>query len=90
MGKTKVKLDFTPTNVKKYDYYLTVDVEGVGEGLLSVPVLAECFVSDVVLGVDEIKYDECFMRYPFVRELILDNKSDLRAKLFLNVVADTF
>jgi len=78
--RQKVQLDFIPTNVKKYDYYLTVDVEGVGEGLLSVPVTAECFVSDVALSADEIKYDECFMRYPFVRELVLENKSELRAK----------
>jgi hypothetical protein len=79
-GKQQITVDFISTNVKRYDYYLTVDVEGVGEGLLSIPITAVCEVPSVKLLNDEVKYGMCFMRYPYQQTMTLVNESDLQAK----------
>eukprot|EP00935_MAST-01C_sp_MAST-1C-sp1_P000586 g586.t1 len=79
-GKQQITIDFISTNVKRYDYYLTVDVEGVGEGLLSIPITAVCEVPDVTLLNDNVKYGMCFMRYPYQQTMTLVNESDLQAK----------
>ena len=79
-GRQVIAVDFTSQTVKVYDYYLTVDVEGVGEGLLSLPISAECQVPDVIVEKDNIEFGECFMRYPYQQTLTLVNESDLYAK----------
>ena len=38
----EVLMELVSTTVKSYDYYLTVDVLGVGQALLSMPIVAEC------------------------------------------------
>ena len=43
----QVEIMLISTSVKTYDYYLTVDVVNVGDGLLSVPIFADCQVPDV-------------------------------------------
>eukprot|EP00937_MAST-01D_sp_MAST-1D-sp2_P000047 g47.t1 len=79
-ARQSIAVDFTSQTVKKYDYYLTVDVAGVGEGLLSVPIVAECQVPDVRVEKDDVEFGECFMRYPYQQTLTLVNESDLFAK----------
>ena len=37
-GKVDIQVDFISTTVRVYEMYLTVDVENVGEGLLSIPI----------------------------------------------------
>ena len=76
-----ITITLVSLSVKPYDYFLTVDVAGVGAGLLSVPVLAECQVPTVEVGTKEIDFGECFVRYPYDQELTLVNASpDLRGK----------
>ena len=72
-----VVLEFIPNTVKIYDYSLAVDVFGVGDILLSIPITAECIVSSVRLSSKEIEFKECFLRYPYEEELILYNMSDI-------------
>ena len=43
-------VDCIPGTVKLYDYMLSVDVLGVGDCLLSIPILAECIISPLKLG----------------------------------------
>ena len=80
-GKQQIQIDFISTNVKQYEMYLTVDVESVGEGLLSVPILAECKLPDVKLVEEAIDFGECFLRYPYTRHIVLLNESDQRPLL---------
>jgi hypothetical protein len=40
----EVRVDFTPGCLKSYEYFLLVDVEGVGEGIQSLPIYASCQV----------------------------------------------
>ncbi len=72
-----ILLEFIPASVKIYDYSLVVDVLGVGDVLLSVPISAECVVSPVVLEEREIDFGECFIRYPYEKEITLSNSSNI-------------
>ncbi len=79
-AKQNIRLDFISTTVKKYEYFLTVDVDGVGKGLCSIPITAECGVPDVKLVTTELQYETCFIRYPYTQQLQLENNSDLQAR----------
>eukprot|EP01042_Synura_sphagnicola_P007280 gene7280-9325_t len=72
-----VTVEFIPGSVKVYSYSLAVDVLNVGEMLLSIPINAECFSSTLTLQERDIQYGECFLRYPYIRELVLVNQSDI-------------
>lgn len=79
-GKQSIQLDFISTTVRTYDVFLSVDVEGVGEGLLSLPIRAVCRVPSVCLRDEELSYGDCCIRYPYSRVLVLANESDLHAR----------
>ncbi len=72
-----ILLEFIPSSVKVYDYSLVVDVFGVGDVLLSVPISAECIISPVQLNNREIDFGECFIRYPYEKQISLSNTSDI-------------
>lgn len=47
---------------------LVVDLDGVGEDMLAVPVKAECLVPKVkVQPEDYLDFDVCFLRHPKTR-----------------------
>jgi hypothetical protein len=73
----EVLIEFIPTTVKVYDYSLGVDVLGVGDLLLSVPITAECVVSTVKLDLPmrELDFGDVFIRYPYERDLKIINMS---------------
>jgi hydrocephalus-inducing protein len=76
-----VALTLTSTTVKAYDYVLSVDVAGVGKGLLSMPILADCRVATVEVKTKQLDYGECFIRFPYELELVLANTSaELKAR----------
>jgi hydrocephalus-inducing protein len=80
-GKQNIRVDFISTTAKMYEYFLTVDVKGVGEGLCSIPILAECAVPDVKLVTTILDYESCFLRHPYTQEIVLKNHSvDLRSR----------
>ena len=72
-----ILLEFIPSSVKVYDYSLVVDVFGVGDVLLSIPISAECIISPVQLNNREIDFGECFIRYPYEKQISLSNISDI-------------
>ncbi|KAH8070819.1 hypothetical protein JL721_4732 [Aureococcus anophagefferens] len=76
-GETvRVSVTLTPMSIKVYDFYLVVDVPGVGDALLSLPISAECLVPDVTVAEQELDFERCFLRYPYERELVLVNGHD--------------
>lgn len=72
-----ILVEFIPSSVKIYDYSLVVDVLGVGDVLLSIPISAECVVEPVQLNQREIDFGDCFIRYPYEKEFSLTNASDI-------------
>jgi hypothetical protein len=73
----EVLIEFIPTTVKVYDYSLAVDVLGVGDILLSIPITAECIISTIKLDLPlrELDFGDCFIRYPYEKDLRLTNVS---------------
>lgn len=65
-----------------YEYYITVDVEGVGEELLSIPLKADCQVPAVELESKDLVYGECFVRFHEPRTLVLVNTNEELTGLF--------
>jgi len=44
---------------------LVVDLEGVGQDMLAVPIKAECLVPKVSIHPqDFLEYEDCFLRHP--------------------------
>ena len=68
-----VQMDLISTTVKAYDYALTVSIEGVGENLLSLPIVADCKVPQITVKNKEVDYGDSFIRFPYTQELILVN-----------------
>jgi hydrocephalus-inducing protein len=60
---------------------LVVDLEGVGQDMLAVPIKAECLVPKVkVQPSDFLEYETCFLRHPKTREIEIINEDSLKAK----------
>jgi len=70
-----IQVDLQSSTVKAYEYYLSVDVEGAGQALLSLPLKAVCKVPPVKLLKKELNYGECFIRYPYDQTFTLVNES---------------
>ncbi|RYH22951.1 hypothetical protein EON65_18485, partial [archaeon] len=75
----EITLEFIPTTIKVYDYSLAVDVLGVGDTLLSIPISAECIISQVKVELPnrELDFGDCFIRYPYEQDLNITNLSSV-------------
>eukprot|EP00930_Biecheleria_cincta_P015308 TRINITY_DN12810_c0_g1_i1.p1 TRINITY_DN12810_c0_g1~~TRINITY_DN12810_c0_g1_i1.p1 ORF type:complete len:5041 (+),score=1000.88 TRINITY_DN12810_c0_g1_i1:126-15248(+) len=77
----RIQVDFVSRQEKKYDAKLSVDLEGVGKELLSIPIIAQCAVPTVSFEPHgTLNYGDVFIRYPFHQSLYLHNTSVLPAK----------
>jgi len=64
-----------------YDMVLVVDLDGVGQDMLAVPIKAVCLVPKVkVHPSDFLEYDTCFLRHAKTREIEIINEDSLKAK----------
>lgn len=79
-GKQTIEVEFTARTVSMYSKSLLLDIPGVGEGLLKVPITAECAVPRISLESDVLDFEECPIRYPCTRVFKLLNESKLPAK----------
>lgn len=76
--QTSIQVDFIPETVKIYeDYSLVIDIQGVGQALLKIPITAECQVSDVIVDTDTLNFGEVFLRHPVTKPIPMRNLSDL-------------
>ena len=60
---------------------LVVDIEGVGQDMLAIPIKAECHVPEVqIFPKDSLEYGHVFLRFPYCQFVEVYNRSKLRAK----------
>ena len=60
---------------------LVVDLEGVGQDMLAVPIKAECIVPQVRVQPNEyLQFDNCFLKHPKTKQIEIVNESNLRAR----------
>jgi adenylate kinase family enzyme len=76
----QIKIEFLSNTLKTYNSTLVVDVVDVGEGLLSIPIRAECVVPEILLSSGKINFGDCFLGYTYTQTLDLGNSSNLPAK----------
>lgn len=78
--RKKIQVDFLPTLIQEYNVNLIVDIEDVGQGVMSIPIKAKCRVPDVSLVNKALDFGECFIHHPYTQQLELINNSNLSAK----------
>ena len=77
----EIVIDFTPCMQQHYDNVLVVDLEGVGQDMLAIPIKANCVVPKVrVNPTDLIDYGKCFLKHAKVMQIQIINEDSLRAK----------
>ncbi|KAL5255873.1 hypothetical protein ACHWQZ_G011188 [Mnemiopsis leidyi] len=76
----RLQVDFVPTNIGRYDKELVVDVHGVGEAILSVPLTAKCIVPAIELTTRELDFKRTFIHHHYTLNAILKNPDDHPAK----------
>ncbi|XP_049339422.1 hydrocephalus-inducing protein homolog isoform X2 [Astyanax mexicanus] len=74
-----IQVTFCSNTVQEYSMSLVVDVEGVGEEVLALPIKARCLVPEVHLERRLLEFQNCFMNYPYQKSVTLINVSDLPA-----------
>jgi len=79
--EAEITIEFIPAISQKYDNVLVVDLEGVGQDMLAVPIRAECLVPKVRIEPNDfLDYETCFLRHSKTREIKIINSDSLRAK----------
>ncbi len=65
-----------------YDNVLVVDLEGVGQDMLAVPIKAECKVPRVRIEPENmfIDFEKVFLRHKQPMTITIINEDDLKAK----------
>ncbi|PIK52781.1 putative hydrocephalus-inducing protein-like [Apostichopus japonicus] len=79
-SEMKIAIALTSNTTKKYDLSLVVDVEGVGEEILNLPITAKCVVSPVGILTPILDYTRCFLNHPYEQNAQIINDSDLPVK----------
>lgn len=74
-GEEEIRINFTPSHVKLYEYQLVVGVTGVGTDLLSIPLRAHSLVPEMVIEQPDLDFGQCFLRYPHKQLLVIENRS---------------
>jgi hydrocephalus-inducing protein len=77
----QIDIEFVPGMPQLYDMVLVVDLDGVGQDMLAVPIKADCHVPKVkVHPSDFLEYESCFLRHAKTREIEIINEDTLKAK----------
>ncbi|XP_073785286.1 hydrocephalus-inducing protein homolog isoform X1 [Danio rerio] len=79
MAEIDIQLTFCSNTVQDYNLALVLDVQGVGEEVLAIPIKARCVVPDVVLKNPVLKFQNCFLGHPYEQSVELVNETDLPA-----------
>ncbi|KAL9642363.1 hypothetical protein ABK040_007361 [Willaertia magna] len=78
--KKQIKIEFLSNTLKQYRANLVVDVEGVGENIYSVPIVATCIAPNISVSKTQIQFDDCYIGFEYTKVLELVNSTVLPAK----------
>ncbi|XP_078720178.1 hydrocephalus-inducing protein homolog isoform X2 [Lampetra fluviatilis] len=80
-----IQVTLCSNTVTSYEGALVVDVQGVGEEVLALPISANCVVPQIDPSEGELDFGRCFLRYSYRRMLLLINASPLPARYDLQL-----
>ncbi|KAJ3270503.1 hypothetical protein HDV01_007759 [Terramyces sp. JEL0728] len=75
-SSTKLEIQFLPRKLQKYQGSVVVNVENVGNSLLTLPIEAHSTVPKVTIEKPVIALANCFLDYQYQDSIILVNDSD--------------
>ncbi|OCT82470.1 hypothetical protein XELAEV_18025000mg [Xenopus laevis] len=78
-GQLDIQVTICSNQVKRYEMALVVDVDGIGDEVLALPITARCVVPTVCLEDSTLKFSRCFLHYPYEKTMTLKNLSNLPA-----------
>ena len=76
----KIDVQLCSNTIKKYDLGMVVDVSGVGEEILSLPIAARCIIPQITVITPIMDFGRCFLHHPYEHHIKVQNDSDLPAK----------
>ena len=79
-GARRIAVDITPRWTESYDLSLHMDIPGVAEEALVVPMQATCVVPEVELATTHVDYKRCFLGYKYTATVAFRNPSAMPAK----------
>ncbi|XP_071313817.1 hydrocephalus-inducing protein homolog isoform X2 [Trachinotus anak] len=79
MSDVTIKVTLCSNTVRTYRLALVVDVEGVGEEIMTLPINARCVVPEIVVETPVLDFQRCFLSYPYEQHVQLTNPSTLPA-----------
>ncbi|KAM8861524.1 hydrocephalus-inducing protein homolog isoform 3-T3 [Synchiropus picturatus] len=79
MSDIPIKVTLCSNTVKKYRLALAVDVDGVGEEVMALPINARCVVPEIMVEPPVLDMQRCFLNHPYKKQVRLINSSPLPA-----------
>ncbi|KAF5907639.1 hydrocephalus-inducing protein, partial [Clarias magur] len=78
-SKMDIMVTLCSNTVHQYCLALVVDVHGVGEEVLALPIKASCVVPEVHLESSVLEFQHCYLGYRYERPIRLINNTNLPA-----------
>uniref|UniRef100_A0A3Q3MLA1 HYDIN axonemal central pair apparatus protein n=1 Tax=Mastacembelus armatus TaxID=205130 RepID=A0A3Q3MLA1_9TELE len=79
MSDVAIKVTLCSNTVRQYREALVVDVKGVGEEIMTLPINARCIVPEIIVETPVLDFQRCFLDYPYHQQVRLTNPSSLPA-----------
>ncbi|XP_075327326.1 hydrocephalus-inducing protein homolog [Odontesthes bonariensis] len=79
MSDVTIKVTLCSNTFRRYRLPLVVDVAGVGEEIMTLPINARCVVPDIMVEPPLLDFQRCFLRHPYEQKVRLTNPSSLPA-----------
>ncbi|XP_044126636.1 hydrocephalus-inducing protein homolog [Bufo gargarizans] len=77
-GLLDIEVTLCFNSLKKYELALVVDIDGIGEEVLALPITARCVVPPLFVENMAVTYNRCFLQFPYERTVTLHNPSSLQ------------
>lgn len=79
----KVVIEFVPHFIKKYETFLVVDIEDVGNELMMLPITARSTVPSITLLTTSVDMGRCFIYHTYEKFIKLSNETCLKARYYI-------
>nr|XP_054509107.1 hydrocephalus-inducing protein-like [Agelaius phoeniceus] len=76
-GHQDIEVTLCSNTVMEFYRRMLVDLEGIGKGVATLIITARCLVPELQVSPQVLLYDECHLKVPYERKLIIRNPSHL-------------
>ncbi|XP_059717067.1 hydrocephalus-inducing protein homolog [Haemorhous mexicanus] len=76
-GHQDIEVTLCSNTVMEFCRRMLVDVEGIGKGAATLVITARCLVPELQVSPYVLQYDECHLKVPYEKKLVIRNPSHL-------------